>query len=538
MESEAMGRWFEVDAFRVGDPEERKVALLFSDITERKQAEAKLEDANRELKATNRQLQQFARLLETKVEERVEALHQSEQKYRRLFEEAPVGIAVSKPDGTIMDVNATAVEILGYDRAELLSMNASELHAEPGERLRILSQLADNPDRVFELRMQRKSGEEIIVRSSVNMRQGPGGAIIAYQGFFQDISDGKRAKEALEESEAMFRALAEESPTGIAIIQGGRFCFVNQQYADIFGYEREEMVRSLPVLEVVHPEDRHIVRENLRRRIDNEVNAVYFEVRGRTKKGETIYIEVHGARFDYAGQPAVIGSVLDVTERKRLQREVLNMQEAERQRIGHDLHDGVASQLTGVGIMLASLKRSDDVGRDAASRIEEIRQLIEESTEKIRLLSHGLAPTQLSQGTLGKALKRLTDTVDGGRCELAWSEEGGFDEGTRDGEALGENAVAPSDEAASHLYWIAREAVTNAQKHADASAITVRLRREDNTIVLEIEDDGQGFDPDGVDEGRLGLRTMRYRAELMNGTLQIDTTPGEGTCVTCRLPAP
>jgi signal transduction histidine kinase len=118
------------------------------------------------------------------------------------------------------------------------------------------------------------------------------------------------------------------------------------------------------------------------------------------------------------------------------------------------------------------------------------------------------------------ALERLADNIEGARFAMEAAD-----------------VEVSNDEAAAHLYWIAQEAATNAQKYAAADTITIRLRRDDDALALDVEDDGEGFSLERARDESFGLRTMQYRAELLGGTLSIDTAPGAGTRITCRLPA-
>jgi len=126
-----------------------------------------------------------------------------------------------------------------------------------------------------------------------------------------------RTTEMVKESEAKFRNLVEGSLYGVYIIQDGRFIYVNPRMVDISGYEADELTGAKSVLEFVYPEDRDIVKENIRRRISGEVESVHYPVRWLRKDGQVIQIEVMGSRTEYGGRPAIIGTLIDVTERKR-----------------------------------------------------------------------------------------------------------------------------------------------------------------------------------------------------------------------------
>lgn len=132
----------------------------------------------------------------------------------------------------------------------------------------------------------------------------------------------KHMEQALRESEEKFRGLAEKSLVGIYLIQNGVFKYVNPRLAEIFGYTVEELIDKKGPKDLTLPEDWPIVRENLRKRISGEVKSIHYDFRGITKDKETIYIEVYGSQTVYQGQPAVIGTLLDITQRKRAEKRV------------------------------------------------------------------------------------------------------------------------------------------------------------------------------------------------------------------------
>jgi two-component system cell cycle sensor histidine kinase/response regulator CckA len=127
----------------------------------------------------------------------------------------------------------------------------------------------------------------------------------------------KQADEALRRSEERFRLLAESSLTGIYLFQEGHFLYVNKALASIFGYTVEELVGRLGPLDLTHPDDRAAVRENVRRRLSGEVETIRSDFRGLRKDGTVIFVEVHGTRIEYGGKVGIIGTLVDITERKR-----------------------------------------------------------------------------------------------------------------------------------------------------------------------------------------------------------------------------
>jgi PAS domain S-box-containing protein len=133
-----------------------------------------------------------------------------------------------------------------------------------------------------------------------------------------EITERQRSEAALRESEAKFRTLVEQSLTGAYIIQDSRFVYVNPGLCNTFGYSAEEL-RTMDLLDIVREDDRAQVAENLRKRVDNEVQSIHYSFRARHKDGRRLEVEVVGSRTELNGRPAIIGTALDVTARKRAQ---------------------------------------------------------------------------------------------------------------------------------------------------------------------------------------------------------------------------
>jgi PAS domain S-box-containing protein len=135
-------------------------------------------------------------------------------------------------------------------------------------------------------------------------------------------TEHKRVAEALVQSEAKFRKLTENAVVGVYLIQGSWFRYINPKFARIFGYEVPELMIEGGPKTVVYDEDWPLVEQNLRKRFSGEIDAVNFQFRGKRKDGEIVYVEVYGSRTDYNGSPAVIGTLLDITDRVRTRQDL------------------------------------------------------------------------------------------------------------------------------------------------------------------------------------------------------------------------
>jgi signal transduction histidine kinase len=210
----------------------------------------------------------------------------------------------------------------------------------------------------------------------------------------------------------------------------------------------------------------------------------------------------------------------DVTERRWLEQQLLTISDAEQQRIGADLHDGLGQQLTGMACLTAALR--DRLKKTAPNEVENadlIARLASESVSQTRALARGLCPVQLEQGSLVGALEDLTY-----QSQLLHSIECRF-------RAEG---VPPRCEhlTAIHLYRITQEAIHNATRHGGAKHILVTLGSHGKEHRLTIKDDGCGFDPRAVRAGSgAGLRLMSYRANMIGGTFSAESELQRGTQV-------
>lgn len=164
--------------------------------------------------------------------------------------------------------------------------------------------------------LETAAGTKVFLTTKGPLRDA-GGRIAGTFGISRDITERKRAEEALRESETRFRALVEQSLAGIYIIQDGRFRYVNPGFAAIFGYvSAADIVAGVSVADLVASGDRARVANNILRRVEGETDDIHYTFLGLRRDGSLIDVEVHGRRFDYEGRPAVIGIILDITARK------------------------------------------------------------------------------------------------------------------------------------------------------------------------------------------------------------------------------
>jgi len=224
--------------------------------------------------------------------------------------------------------------------------------------------------------------------------------------------------------------------------------------------------------------------------------------------------------------PAVRREVRDAQvrrERRRLERELLEIAEHERRAFGRDLHDGPCQLLTAAAYLAKMLGDGLEArGAPEAAQAAKIQETVAQALRETHSLARGLCPMGLGGGGLAAALRAL-----------AADAEGLFDISC---DCSGWTAEVHDEVAAAHVYRIVQEALSNAVKHGKARHVRIALWAEGGTTRLEVEDDGGGMPGDAPDRGGMGLRVMRYRATVIGGTFATHPSPSGGTTVSCSFP--
>jgi PAS domain S-box-containing protein len=210
----------------------------------------------------------------------------------------------------------------------------------------------------------------------------------------------------------------------------------------------------------------------------------------------------------------------DITERKRLEQEILDVSGRERQSIGRDLHDGLGQELTGVALMLRGLgSRVRERCPEALDSINEIVGLVNQSIENARSLARGLLPVRAETGGLAAALRELA-----ARGRDLYGMEVNF-------RAEVWPTLHLDETEASHLYRIAQEALTNSARHGHATLVDIFLLVVRNTFSLYITDNGEGFCAPASPYTGMGLKIMKYRAGMIGAKFEIAPNEPRGTVV-------
>ncbi len=336
-------------------------------------------------------------------------------------------------------------------------------------------------------------------------------------GVTQDVTARRESEAKLRRSEQLLRTTtANTADTLILVDTDLKVRFINRGYGglaikDIVGHEISALLPE---------EARAGVIARLRNVLVTGAAATY-EFHSHADGTEPQYFENRAVLVqDEAIGAGLSISVTNITERKRLEQEILDVSNRERHTIGRDLHDGLGQELTGVALMLRSLAtRFQHQFPEGVATLNEIVGVVNQSIENARSLARGLLPVRTDTGGLPFALRELaTRSRDlyqldvNFRAEI-WPE------------------ITLSETSASHLYRIAQEALTNAARHGHAHKVDILLMVTRNTFLLRITDDGVGLRRQGEQTTGMGLKIMRYRAGIIGAKIEFGGNKPQGTIV-------
>ena len=331
---------------------------------------------------------------------------------------------------------------------------------------------------------------------------------------------------ALRDADERLRAILETAVEGIITIdERGLIESVNSAAEQTFGYQAREIIGKNVSLLMPSPyraeHDSYLA--NYRRTGHAKIIGIGREVVGRRKDGSSFPMDLSVSEVRLADRRLFTGFVRDISQRKRLEKEILEISDREQRRIGHDLHDGLCQQLAGIELMSQVLEQKLVAKSKAkAARAAEIARHVRDAIGHTRLLARGLSPVTLESEGLMSALEELA--ADTGKMfQVACVFEC-------------ESPVLVHDHAAAtQLYRIAQEAVSNAIKHGKARRIVISLQWVGEQNVLAIKDDGVGL-PNFVPKTGMGLRIMQYRAGMIGGAAMVQRDLDGGTSVVCSAP--
>jgi PAS domain S-box-containing protein len=347
---------------------------------------------------------------------------------------------------------------------------------------------------------------------------GPGGKAIRSFGLVEDITDTEQQRNQLQLQVNIIERMSE----GVMLLDRlGQIQFANPALERLFRYETGVLKgRDACVLSFRTP-------ANFRRLVDAVFDGTengrisVIDLDARRRDGTLCPIQAHFSRMVYGERDCIICVFNDNSDRKELEREVLQVATRIQQRIGGDLHDEVGQQLAGIAMMLQGLVNASGVRKPQLRQdLEKIIELVNAATRSTRSLARGLSPVREGREGLIEGFEELVQQMSGrfpARVQMDLQ--------------LPQN-LELSEDTATNLYRIAQEGVYNAARHAQADSIQLQIKVTGTDIDLLVSDNGKGFDPSRVGRG-MGLRIMRFRAQMIGGYVAVESRPGVGTTLRC-----
>lgn len=435
-------------------------------------------------------------------------------------------VAVTNVQGTITHANDKFCETSKYSREELVGRThrlvKSDEHS-PEFFKDLWATISRGKVWKGEIKNRAKDGSHYWVDATIVPMLAEGGKPREYVAIRTDITARKEADEKLRASELIFRQLAEniKEVFWVSSVDKSRLIYVSPAYERIWARTCRSLY-DLPFqwVEAIHPEDRARV---LRAATDKQVRGEYDEEYRIIRPDGSIRL-IHDRAFpvlDTAGEVYhIVGIAEDITQKRQLQQQILQVSERERNRLARDLHDGLAQTLTSIGFRLNVFKKNLESAKDA-TELDIIAAKLAAAIGATRQLARGLATTELEKFGLVVALQNLAETT-------------AMDYGLKCICDLDESITVSNAQTATHLYRIAQEAVHNVVKHANAGEIVISFRLKESDFVLSVVDNGIGFAP-GQSFG-MGLDIMHHRATMVGGAFNIQRRSTVGTIVSCSLP--
>lgn len=469
--------------------------------------------------------------------------------YSYIFMYNPQAIAIADKEGYIIDASLSWCEMFGYEREEIIGCRltgfrpAEDLNL-PQTEIKSFSQIHSDTDS-FEGVFLKKDGSKLWIMVTPKIIKTDHDCPTDIVLLYANAITGSKIQNTGRSDEIRVDVLLDQSPIGIVVYRTTTVLFANMAYAKMFGFDKPEEMTGITGFNLVSAGNRDSVIERNRRLEEGFLDTDIYEIECIKPNGRNFNAYVNTVRIIIRGKPATLGFLQDITERKRIEddlkkshkvlekrvaertdeinrlnQQVINSQEQERQRIARDLHDSVSQSILAAKVNLSIYHSNPVLNPD---RLDRGLLLLDKSIHELREICADLFPAVLDEFGLPAATRLLIKDlllpadikVEQDIC----------------------NRIVVKKETEINLYRIIQESFSNIIKHSGADTVRISLRDCPGSIKLYIEDNGTGFDPIQKMQSRnhCGLISMKQRAEGIGAILQLDSSPAKGTRITLIL---
>jgi PAS domain S-box-containing protein len=358
------------------------------------------------------------------------------------------------------------------------------------------------------------------------------------RGKIEKYKDSIKTLQENEYQQWPYGLVVENSLTGIFIVQDGKIVFCNKRFADMYGYDRDELIGK-DSLDLIPHQERITIAALREKRLQGSILPSEYEIRGTRKDGQIIWTIRRNTLINYNGKPAILGNSVEISERKNvesrlkksekilrfLSAQLLQAHENERKRIARELHDTIAQNLAGIKFYLSH--KIESIGNEqhlSQQALQPAVEMADRSIREVRRIITDLRPPCIDDLGILATINWHCRQFKKKYPEILIVQQ--FD--------IDENDVP--DPLKLIIYRVLQESLNNVAKHSCADRVTLLIKKDQNTLIFVVEDNGSGFDiikalsPAQPEKG-WGIIGMKERTELSGGIFSIESSVEKGTKV-------